>query len=152
MSRMEFIGNKDDVYESQLPVTAQYPALTVAEFQAVFHFLSNETEIGILHHLTLARLTVHTELVEIITLHETLDHVSVHWFDDAASGVSLYKQAVFSLAANHIVGNKLSTDATAEAADRQEALQQKADNCLVQYRQAVDLLLNGKATYTFEMV
>lgn len=152
MSRMEFVGNKDDAYESQLPATEQYPALTVAEFQAVFHFLSNETEIGILHYLTLARLTVHTELVEMLTLHETLDHVSAHWFGEAASGVSLYKQAVFSLAANRIVGNKLSTDATAEAADRQEALQQKADNCLVQYRQAVDLLLNGKATYTFEMV
>ena len=152
MSHMAFVGNKDKTYESQLPATEQYPALTVAEFQDVFHFLSNETEISVLHHLTLARLTVHTELVEMLTLHETLDHLSVHWFGEEAPGVSLYKQAVFSLAANRIVGNKLSTDATAEAADRQEALQQKADNCLVQYRQAVDLLLHGKATYTFEMV
>lgn len=152
MSRMEFVGNKDDVYTGVLPATAHYPELIVAEFQAVFHFLSNETEVGILHHLTVARLTVHTELLDIIKSHGTLDHTSEYWFGDDLSGLALYKQAVFSLAANHIVGNKLSTDATAEAADRQEALQQKADNCLVQYRRAVDLLLHGKETYTFEVV
>ncbi len=152
MSRMKFVGNKNEVYESTLPVTNQYPELSTEEFQEVFHFLSSETEASLLHHLILARLTVHTELSNILMQYETLDHVSEYWFGETASGLALYKQAVFSLAANHIVGNKLSMDATAEAADRQEALQQKADNCLVQYRQAVDLLLNGKATYTFEMV
>ena len=152
MSRMEFVGDKDEVYASELPATVQYPALVIAEFQAVFHFLSNETEVGILHRLTIARVTVGTELVEMMSLHGTLDTLSMHWFGETQTGAILYKQAVFSLAANYIVGNKLSTDATAEAAERQEALQQKADNCLVQYRQAVDLLLNGHATYTFEAV
>lgn len=152
MSRMEFVGNKDEVYDSELPATTQYPALTIAEFQAVFHFLSNETEVGILHRITIARVTVNSELLDMMSIHGSLDALSMHWFGEEQTGVILYKQAVFSLAANYIVGNKLSTDATAEAADRQEALQQKADHCLVQYRQAVDLLLNGHATYTFEAV
>lgn len=152
MSRMEFIGNKNEVYDSELPATTQYPALTIAEFQAVFHFLSNETEVGILHRITIARVTVNSELLDMMSIHGSLDALSTHWFGEVQTGVILYKQAVFSLAANYIVGNKLSTDATAEAADRQEALQQKADHCLVQYRQAVDLLLNGHATYTFEAV
>ena len=152
MTRMQFVGDKSEVYGSELPATTQYPALVIAEFQAVFHFLSNETEVGILHRLTIARATVNTELLGMMSVHDTLDTLSTHWFGETQTGAILYKQAVFSLAANYIVGNKLSTDATAEAAERQEALQQKADHCLVQYRQAVDLLLNGRATYTFEAV
>ncbi|MEC4729003.1 head completion/stabilization protein [Shewanella sp. D64] len=152
MTRMSFVGDKNEVHESHLPATAQYPSINVAEFQGIYHFLSNESEMGILHYLTIARVTVNSELNELVTQHGTLDVVSTHWFGEPQTGTTLYKQAVLSLAAHAIVGNKLSTDATAEAADRQEALQQKADNCLVQYRQAVDLLLYGKATYTFEVV
>lgn len=152
MSRMAFVGNKDDAYLGELPATIHHPKLVVAEFQAVFHFLSNETEIGILHNLTLARITVNSELLELMNTHGTLDHASEYWFGDTDTGNALYKQAVFSLATNYIVGNKLSMDATAEAAERQDALQQKADNALVHYRRAVDLLLHGKETYTFEVV
>jgi hypothetical protein len=152
MPRLSFVGDKNESYESVLPATKWYPSMSAAEFQSLFHFLSNETEDGILHRLTIARVTVNSELNAFVGLHGSLEAVSVHWFGDTDTGAILYKQAVMSLAANDIVGNKLSTDATAEAADRQEALQQKADNCLVQYREAVDLLLNGKAMYTFEVV
>ena len=152
MSRMSFVGDKNESYESTLPATALYPAINVAEFQSLFHFLSNETEDGILHRLLIARAAVNSELKAFVTQLGTLAAVSTHWFGDTETGDMLYKQAVMSLAAHYIVGNKLSTDASAEAADRQEALQQKADNCLVQYREAVDLLLNGKAMYTFEVV
>lgn len=152
MSRMAFVGDKDEVFDGRLPATNSYPTLSVAEFQGLFHFLSNETENGMLHRLGLARITVHQELAAAVAKHGSLDALSLHWFGDSAAGIVLYKQAVFSLAAHNVIGNKLSTDATAEAADRQEALQSKAEHCLVQYRQAVDLLLNGKPMYTFEVV
>ncbi len=101
-------GNKNEVYESTLPVTNQYPELSTEEFQEVFHFLSSETEASLLHHLILARLTVHTELSNILMPYETLDRVSEYWvWRDGIEALALYKQAVFSLAANHIVGNKL---------------------------------------------
>lgn len=149
---MEFVGNKNEIYKTVLPVTNKYPELTVADFQSVFHFLSNETEIGILHHLKLARINVHAELSVVMNGYCDLVSLSVCAFDDEDTASVLYKQAVFALAANFIIGNKLSTDATAEAAKRQEALQEKADNALVQYRRAVDVLQNSKATYFFEVV
>lgn len=152
MSRTEFVGNKDEEYAATLPATTQYPELTIAEFQSVFHFLSNETEMGILHHAKLARITVHSELLETMKRFDNLDHLSVTLFGDEEAAAVLYTQAVFALTANYLIGNKLSTDATAEAADRQEALQQKADNALLQYRRAIDFLLNAKATYTFAVV
>lgn len=149
---MQFVGNKDEIYDSTLPATAQYLELKVSEFQSLFHFLSNETEPGILQQLTIARITVNRELLNVFPSTVTLDEFSQQQFGDTNTGTTLYKQAVFSLAANFIVGNQLSTNATSEASDRQEALQQKAENCLVQYRRAMDLLGNGVETYCFEVV
>lgn len=149
---MQFVGNKDEVYDSTLPATAQYPELTVAEFQSLFHFLSNETEAGILQQVTIARITVNRELLDVFAATVTLDEFSLEKFGDTSTGTTLYKQAVFSLAANFIIGNQLSTNATSDASDRQEALQQKAENCLVQYRRAMDLLGNGVETYCFAVV
>lgn len=149
---MEFIGNKDEVYTSTLPATAMYPELAIAEFQSLFHFLSNETEAGILHHATIARITVNRELIDVVTPFGSLEGLSQNRFGEAETGLILYKQTVFSLAANFLVGNQLSTDTTKEASERQEALQQKADHCLVQYRRAIDLLLNAHETYLIEVI
>ncbi|CAK2693539.1 hypothetical protein VCRA2126O85_10378 [Vibrio crassostreae] len=49
---MEFVGDKNERYESELPAQGKYPALKISEFQSLFHFQSNETEAGILHHAT----------------------------------------------------------------------------------------------------
>ncbi len=73
-------------------------------------------------------------------------------FDDKESATTLYKQAVFALTASELIGIQITTDTTAEAAERQEALSEKQNLCNVQYRQAVDLLLNGRETYCFEVV
>ncbi|AAW86506.1 hypothetical protein VF_2011 [Aliivibrio fischeri ES114] len=149
---MQFVGNKDEEYASVLPKTDIYPELAISEFQRVFHFLSDETEAGILHNATVARVTVNRELMETITPFKTLDALSMERFGETQTGTLLYKQAVFSLAANAIINNQLSMNATKEAADRQEAIQAKADHALVQYRRAIDLLLNGKETYFFAVV
>lgn len=150
--QMEFVGNKDEVYPTVLPATAVYPELTLAEFQSLFHFLSNETEPGILQQVKVARITTHRELIDVVVPQGTLSDYSLFRFGETDTGKTLYKQAVFSLAANFIIGNQLSTDATREASERQEALTQKAKHCLVQYRRAMDLLINGKETYCIEVV
>ena len=149
---MQFVGNKDQEYDAVLPATDIYPELAIAEFQRVFHFLSNETEAGILHHATVARVTVNRELLEAISPFETLDGLSLDRFGETQTGEVLYKQAVFALTANFLVENQLSMNATQEAAERQEAIQAKADNSLVQYRRAIDLLLNAQETYCFAVV
>lgn len=149
---MEFVGNKNEQYSSTLSATELYPELTIAEFQSVFHFLSNETEAGILHHCTVARVTVNQELLDTIKSFGSLDKLSLERFGETQTGAILYKQAVFALTANFLVENQLSMNATTEAAERQEAIQAKADHSLVQYRRAVDLLLNAKETYCFEVV
>lgn len=149
---MEFVGNKNDVYASALPATDKYPELDISEFQALFKFLSNETELGILHQAKLSRIKVHSELKQHIKSYADLTELSQQLFDDKEAGETLYKQAVFALTASELLGVQISTDATAEAADRQEALNDKKQHCDVQYRQAIDLLLNGTETYCFEVV
>ncbi len=150
--QMEFMGNKDEIYASVLPATALYPKLALAEFQSLFHFLSNETEPGILQQMTVARIMTHRELLVAISPFSSLDELSLAQFGDIDTGTTLYKQAVFSLAANFIIGNQISGDATKEASERQEALTQKAEHCSVQYRRAIDLLINAQETYCIEVI
>ncbi|PJC85300.1 hypothetical protein CSW98_15850 [Vibrio sp. HA2012] len=149
---MEFVGNKSDVYESELPATEKYPALKMSEFQSLFNFLSNETEAGILQQAKVSRIKVHKELRNIIALYTHLTDLSQEQFGDDIAATVLYTQAVFALTASELIGIRMSTDATAEAAERQEALTGKKQHCEVQYRQAVDLLLHGEETYCFEVV
>lgn len=149
---MAFIGDKDNVYDATLPATKYYPELTLAEFQSLFHFLSNETKESLLQQIRVARITTHRELLTAMSPFESLDALSQAQFDDIDTGVTLYKQAVFSLAANFVIGNQISSDTTKEASERQEALTQKAEHCLVQYRRAIDLLINAHETYRIEVV
>ena len=149
---MEFVGNKKEAFDSALPATDQYPALHVSEFQSLFHFLSNETEAGILQQAKVSRIKVHRELKDTLKPFTHLNELSQAQFEDKESGETLYKQAVFSLTASELIGIQLSSDTTAEAADRQQALTDKKQHCEVQYRQAVDLLINGEETNCFEVM
>ncbi len=149
---MEFVGNKNEPYNSELAATEQYPALLIAKFQSLFNFLSNETEAGILQQAKVSRIKVHQELSTTMAQYDDLAALALDKFGDKEAGITLYTQAVFALTASELVGVKLSTDATAEAAERQEALSSKKQHCEVQYRQAVDLLLHGRETYCFEVV
>lgn len=149
---MEYVGDKSEVYSSELKATDNFPALKISEFQSLFNFLSNETEAGILQQAKVSRIKVHRELVDAIAQYADLTSLSTAKFGDEESGTTLYKQAVFALTASELIGIKLSTDTTAEAADRQEALNSKKQHCEVQYRQAIDLLINGQETYCFEVV
>lgn len=149
---MEFIGNKNKEYQTELSATDKYPALSLSEFQSLFHFLSKETEPGILQQMKVSRIKVHSELKETIKPYQNLAELSLTQFEQEEEAETLYKQAVFSLTASELLGIQMSTDATAEAAERQEALISKKQHCEVQYRQAIDLLLNGHETYYFEVV
>ncbi|EDL52618.1 hypothetical protein VSAK1_13766 [Vibrio mediterranei AK1] len=148
----EFVGNKNEKYESELPATGKYPALEISEFQSLFHFQSNETEAGILHQAKVSRIKVHSELKASLEPFANLAELSQARFDDEESGETLYKQAVFGLTAAELIGIQMSGDATKEAAERQDALTDKKHDCEVQYRQAIDLLINGEETYRFERV
>ncbi|MCW4444000.1 head completion/stabilization protein [Vibrio splendidus] len=149
---MEFVGDKKESFKSELPATGKFPALKVSEFQSLFHFLSNETEAGILQQASVSRIKVHQELKSTIAPFAQLKELSQARFEDDDSGETLYKQAVFALTAAELIGIQMSGDATKDAADRQQALTDKKQHCEVQYRQAVDLLLHGEETYCFEVV
>ncbi|WP_172378853.1 head completion/stabilization protein [Vibrio sp. Vb339] len=148
---MEFIGDKNERYESELPASDKYPALKISEFQSLFHFQSNETEAGILHHATVSRIKVHSELKDTLVPFASLAELSQERFGDD-SAKTLYKQAVFALTAAQLISVQMSGDATAEAADRQKALTSKKEECEVQYRQAIDMLIHAEETYCFERV
>ncbi|NRB68750.1 MAG: head completion/stabilization protein [Vibrio sp.] len=148
----EYVGNKNEIYRSELPALGKYPALAVSEFQSLFHFQSNETEAGILHHAKVSRLKVHSELKDTLAPFADLAALSQARFDDTESGETLYKQAVFALTAAQLISTQMSGDASKDAAERQEALTDKKEECEVQYRQAVDMLIHGEETYCFERV
>lgn len=149
---MEFVGNKNERYESELPASDKYPALKISEFQSLFHFQSNETEAGILHHATVSRIKVHSELKDTLVPFASLVELSQERFGDDDSAKTLYKQAVFALTAAQLISVQMSGDTTAEAADRQEALTSKKEECEVQSRQAIDMLIHAEETYCFERV
>jgi len=149
---MQFVGDKRDVFESELPATSKYPAMKISEFQSLFNFLSNETEAGILQQAKVSRIKVHKELEGTIKLFASLKQLSLALFEDDEAAETLYKQAVFSLTASELIGIQISCDTTAEAAERQQALTDKKQHCEVQYRQAVDMLVHGEETYCFEVV
>ncbi|MEL7290420.1 MAG: head completion/stabilization protein [Pseudomonadota bacterium] len=149
---MEFVGNKNEIYDSVLPAMGKYPELKLSEFQTLFHFQRNETEQGILQQAKISRIKVHRELKETIEPYDSLTALSQDKFGDDESATVLYTQAVFALTASQLIGIQLSGDATAEAADRQEALDEKKNDGDVKYRQAVDMLIHGEETYCFEVV
>ena len=148
----EYVGNKNEIYDSELSASGKYPALKISEFQSLFHFQSNETEAGILHHAKVSRVKVHSELKDTLEPFANLAELSQARFDDEESGETLYKQAVFALTAAQLISTQMSGDATKDAAERQEALTDKKEECEVQYRQAVDMLIHGEETYRFERV
>ncbi|MEI6896265.1 MAG: head completion/stabilization protein [Psychromonas sp.] len=150
--RMEFVGNKNEEYDVTLPATALYPALSIAEFQQVFHFLSNETKESIVYNMNVTRIIINQELLQRVKVFGSLNAFSIDAFGEDKTGDTLYKQAVFAFTAYYLIKNQLSMNATEEATERQEAIQAKADNCLVQYRRAIDLLLNAVETYRFEVI
>ncbi len=149
---MEFVGDKNERYESELPASDKYPALKISEFQSLFHFQSNETEAGILHHAKVSRIKVHSELKDTLVPFASLTALSQKRFGDDDSAETLYKQAVFALTAAQLISMQMSGDATAEAADRQEALTSKKEECEVQSRQTIDMLIHAEETYCFERV
>lgn len=146
------ISDKSEAYSSELPANAFYPALKLAEFQALFHFLEDETEAAILHNANIERVTVHRQLKPLTEQYESMQALSMGLFEDADTAVLLYKQAVFCKTAHALIGNRLATDATKAAADRQKALELRADNLLSNYRNAIDQLLQTDSGYTFEMI
>ncbi len=148
----QLIANQDNQYESNLPGTDFYPALLIANFQQIFQFLENQTEDSILLQMEVDRAKVHRELKEITRDYPNLTSLSQALFENDTTAEALYKQAVFSLTAANLIGSKMATDATKEAADRQTALTDKVQHLLNQYRHAIDQLHQSDSGYTFELI
>jgi len=147
-----FIGDKSNAYTGELPATGYFPKLKIADFQDLFSFLEEENEASITLQMQVDRAYVHNQLRSLVDLHQNLEDRSQALFADDTTAEALYKQAVFSLVAANLIGKRLATDATKEAAGRQEALSDKASNLQTQSRQAIDSLLATGSGYTFEVI
>lgn len=146
------VANKDESYSSVLPATTFYPELKISEFQSLFHFLEDGKEAGILHAAKVERIAIHQELKELTVEYSTLEEVSQALFGDDKSAEILYKQAVFCKTAYTLITNRLSTDATKDAAERQESMLEQADKQLTNYRSAMVQLQPKTTGYTFELI
>lgn len=148
----QFIANKGESYEGVLAATTFYPELKISEFQSLFHFLEDGKETGILHAAKVERITIHQELKTLTTQYKALNELSQALFGDDESAAILYKQAVFCKTAYSLITNRLSTDATKDAAQRQQSLMEQADMQLTNYRSAMVQLLPNVGGYTFELI
>ncbi len=147
-----FIGNKHDQYQSELPATNFYPPLALSSFQKMFGYLEDQNEQSITHQLTIDRAIIHKQLKGLTSKYTTIETLSADYFDDTMTAKFFYEKAVFSLTAANLIGNKIETDATKEAADRKDALSTKYQSLRTQSREAVDMLLNSNTGYTFAQV
>jgi hypothetical protein len=147
-----FIGNNHQQYDGELAATNFYPSLAFSDFQKLFGYLEEQTEQSIAHQLTIDRAVIHKQLKELTSKFATLTTLSIDTFDDQMTAAFFYEKAVFSLTAANLIGNKIETDATKEAADRKEALSAKYQSLRTQSREAVDMLLNTNTGYTFAQV
>lgn len=145
------IGDKSNEYPTELPATSFYPALKLSEFQNLFGFLEDTTEFELTHTMKVQRALIHKELKPLTDLHSNLVACSQELFNDDSTAELFYQQAVFNLTAAVLIGNRLATDATKEAADRQEALNTRNDVVRAQYRQAIDQLLSNPGV-TVELI
>lgn len=152
----EYVGNKGIVYTGKIPETSFFPELKVSDFQELFAFLNDENENSILLKMTVSKANIDRQLLNALAENYTnlIDVSQALWGNDLTAD-AMYKQAVFSRTASDLIDNRLSTDATKEASDRQSALDDRVTNLRTQATDALDQLLSatGETTgYTFELL
>lgn len=147
-----FVGDKTKVFNSEVAAISIWPKLQASEFQSMFGFLEDETEQAILLRLRIDSAKVRKELAALEDSGDDLATQSQILFSDSETAETLFKQAVYSLMAANLIGNRMATDATKEAADRQESLTLKQDHLLNIYRESVLQLQPEKSGYTFELI
>lgn len=147
----KLIGDQSVTYSTEIALDRFYPILKLADFQQLFGFLKNTSEYSIANVMLVQQQIVHSQLKELKEQYTDLQAVSQAKFGNGQTGVALYTQAVFSLTAANLTESQMATDATKQAADRQEALVSKSNMLRTQYRDAIDQLI-GSTGYTVELV
>ncbi|WP_373020729.1 head completion/stabilization protein [Thiomicrorhabdus sp.] len=149
---MQFVGDKGQTYTTELSATPFYPVLKLADFQQQFNFLEDQNEYAVTQQAIIDRSTVHRQLLTLTETHQNLVDVSKALFGDDTTAAVLYQNAVFSMTAANLIGNRMATDATKEAADRQEALNQKVDHLNSQARSSIEQLLRADSGYAISLI
>lgn len=153
MANTTYIGDKTNTFEGSLPATVFFPSLNLSDFQDQFGFKDDFSEEAVKQQMTIDRWQVHKELAPLADTYESLLALSNDKFGDDVTGAALYKQAVFCLTARNLIAVMMATDATSDASDRQEALDEKRDNLVEMYRRSIDHLLEPESgSYTFKVV
>ncbi len=149
---MQYIGDKNTPFTSLLTATAFYPELKLADFQQQYGFLEDQTEYAVNQTALIIRSIVHRQLKTLIELHPNLIDVSQSLFGDDVTAAVHYQAAVFANVAADLINTKMATDATKEAADRQEALTEKVNQLNTQARRSIDQLLQLNSGYKIELI
>ncbi|BBN59316.1 head completion/stabilization protein [Hydrogenovibrio marinus] len=147
-----YTGDTTGNYSSDLPATAFFPSLKIADFQQMFAFKDTFSEEAILQQMKVDRVSIHKELSLLVSTYSTLEAMSQTIFSDDTTAATLYQQAVFCLTASNLIGNRMATDATKDGADRQQALIERKDHLLDMFRRAIDQLKPDSTGYTMKVV
>jgi len=148
----QLIGNQNTPYDSVLTASSFYPELKVSDFQNLFGFLKNTTEFEINNTMIVQRQIVHDQLLPLTENYQNLTERAEELFENQETGIALYQQAVFCFTAATLISNRIATDATKDAADRQDAMVSKSDALRTQGREAIDQLLRSNSGYTVRLV
>lgn len=149
---MQFVGDNNTPFISILTATAFYPELKLADFQQQYGFLEDQTEYAVNQTALIIRSIVHRQLKTLTELHPDLITVSQALFGDDTTAAVHYQAAVFANVAADLINSKMATDATKEAADRQEALTEKVNQLNTQSRRSIDQLLQVDSGYKIELI
>jgi hypothetical protein len=138
-----FVGDKSTIFSDVVPGTGVFPPLYLSQFQQQFGFLEDQTEANVVVTMTIASMLVQRQIISVMGQDPDLIGQSLLNYGNGDYWIILYHHAVFCKTAADLIGRRLATDATKQAADRQQAMTDKKDQLLIQYREAIDELIGS---------
>ncbi|MCI4411980.1 MAG: head completion/stabilization protein [Thiotrichales bacterium] len=138
----KFVGEKTEQYDDIVPGNGQYPTLSLADFQKSYSFLEDIPQASALVTMTLVSRDIQKQLSNYYEREPDLVSFSLAEFGSGDFWQIIYREAVFTKTASDLLAKRIATDASKNAADRQQALEDKRNYLDANYRELIGKLMN----------
>lgn len=137
-----FVGDKTEQYDDIVPGNGQYPTLSLADFQKSYSFLEDIPQASAVVSMTLVSRDVQKQLKSYYEGEPDLTGMSLAEYGSGSFWQIIYREAVFTKTASDLLAKRIATDASKNAADRQQALEDKRIYLDANYRELIGRLMN----------
>jgi hypothetical protein len=138
----KFVGEKTEQYDDIVPGNGQYPTLSLADFQKSYSFLEDIPQASAVVTMTLVSRDIQKQLSNYYEREPDLASFSLAEFGSEDFWQIIYREAVFTKTASDLLAKRIATDASKNAADRQQALEDKRNYLDANYRELIGKLMN----------